>query len=122
MTRGYEPAGFVDAIEGTTVPSEYYDNKDAWDNWYEAVPPHTEFVPDLGDVTLVDIEYGYVPPNDGKQPRTLIFKLDTIDGVTQYFRKEGWGDDFSIGGWEDGVVEIEPEATSVLVWKDKHEV
>jgi hypothetical protein len=112
MTRGYEPAGFVDAIEGTTVPSEYYDNKDAWDNWYEQAPPFTQFVPGLGEVTLIDIE--------GDDFTTLIFKLVTIDGVTQYFRKEGWVDGYSYERkWDGVVVEIEPEATHVVFWKDK---
>jgi len=118
MPRGYEPAGFADAIEGTVVPSPYYDNADAWDNWYECTPPDEKFVPNLGTVTLIDIEEG-----DGNMDGThvtLIFKLDTIDGVTQYFRKEGWVDEFAYNrNWDPGVVEIEPKPTTVTVWKDK---
>lgn len=107
---------FAEAIEGRVVPSDYYGNANAWDNWFEEEPGHEEFVPDFGTVTLVDIE-----ANQREDDKSMIFKVVTVDGDTFYFRKEGVYDRFwRTVDWMIGrPIEVVPGTASVVSWVEK---
>lgn len=103
-----EPRSFQEAVEGQVVPSDYYGNVNAWDNWYDAPVGHTEHIPGLGDVTLVEIE-----------DRSMIFKVvDDVEHTISYFRKDGHYDKFwKTHDWlGTPPIKVDPVVSEVTVW------